>query len=179
MGDTNTNTGTIALLDAIAEARVLTEDVSRLAEELKVREERLERLLVPSETALRARSEYLEKVLRQELGESGRRVMRLCEDVESLSRALAEHVRETTSRLEAMDRERERTTRTRDRWRAAIAIVLLLTGGFLAGELAQYRARVADTGRAADTTTAVTLGGEEPPTSARIVKPKPVRKPAR
>jgi hypothetical protein len=27
----DTNTGTIALLDAIAEARVLTEDVSRLA----------------------------------------------------------------------------------------------------------------------------------------------------
>lgn len=159
--------GTIAALEAIAETRTLVEDVSRLAEDLKTREERLERLLVPSEAALRARSEYLEKVLREELGQAAERTTRLCQDVEKLTRSLGESVRETTSRLEAVDARREQARRGRDRWRAFFAIVLLLIGGFLAGELAQYRAR-------ADAKPAVR---EEQKTST--ARPKPLPKPAR
>ena len=59
---------TVALQEAIAEARTLIEDLGRLAEELKVRQDRLGELLAPSETALRARTEYLDKVMREHLG---------------------------------------------------------------------------------------------------------------
>lgn len=43
---------TVALLEATAEVRTLIEDATRLAEELKVRQERLSELLAPSEAAL-------------------------------------------------------------------------------------------------------------------------------
>ena len=49
---TDEDTGTVALLEATAEARALIEDVSRLAEELKVREVRLGELLAPMSRAV-------------------------------------------------------------------------------------------------------------------------------
>src|SRR5437899_12966439 len=82
------NAGTVALLEATGEARTLIEDVSHLAEELKVRQERLGELLAPSEAALRARTEYLDKVIREELSRAEERILRLSEDVERIARSL-------------------------------------------------------------------------------------------
>src|SRR5439155_24435937 len=75
------NAGPVALLEATAEARTLIEELTRLAEELKGREERLGELLAPSEAALRARTEYLDNVMRDELARAEHRGLNLAEEV--------------------------------------------------------------------------------------------------
>src|SRR5207245_4601461 len=93
------NAGTVVLLEATAEARTLIEDLTRLAEELKVRQERLGELLAPSEAALRARTEYLDKVIREELSRAEERILRLSEDVERIARSLSDHMVEMARRV--------------------------------------------------------------------------------
>src|ERR671924_863933 len=99
--------GTVALLEAIAEARTLIEDLSRLADELKVRQDQLGELLAPSEGALRARTEYLDKVMREQLGRAEQRVIRLSEDVERIARSLSDQAVHLPSRLAEADQQRE------------------------------------------------------------------------
>jgi hypothetical protein len=133
------NAGTVALLEAIAEARALIEDVSRLAEELKVRQDRLSELLVPSEAALRARTEYLDKVMRDELGRAEQRVLKLGAEVERLARSLSDHVVQMPAHLAEADARRWNETRRRERWRTVVGLLAMLLGGFLAGQVASYR----------------------------------------
>ncbi len=144
MSDEDERAGTVALLERLAEAKALVDETSRLAEELKLREERLRDLLAPSETALQARTEYLDKVLREQLGRAELRVMQVAEEVNRLSRSLSDQVAQLPSRIAEMDARREQARRSRDRWRLAVMAVLLLIGGFLAGELAMRHARVPD-----------------------------------
>ena len=80
------NAGPVALLEATAEARTLIEDLMRLAEDLKVRQERLGELLAPSEAALRARTQYLDNVMRDELARAEQRVLKLDEETATIAR---------------------------------------------------------------------------------------------
>jgi hypothetical protein len=136
---TDENARTVALLEATAEARAVIEDVSRLAEELKVRQERLSELLAPSEAALRARTEYLDHVMREELGRTEQRVLKLGEEVERLARSLNDHVVQMPARLIEADERRWSETRRRERWRTVVSLLAMLLGGFLAGQLGSYR----------------------------------------
>jgi len=128
-----------ASLEAIVEARTLIEDVTRLAEELKLRQERLGELLAPSEAALKARTEYLDQVTRDQLGAAARQVSRLGEDVERTVRSLNEHVVQTLARQAEADARRWSETRRRERFRTAAGLLAMLLGGFLAGQVASWR----------------------------------------
>src|SRR6266571_4916764 len=113
---TDENAGLVALLEATAEARTLIEDLSRLGEELRVRQERLGELLAPSEAALRARTEYLDKVMRDELSRAEERVLKLGEEVERIVRTLSDHVLQMSAWLAEADARRWNETRRRERW---------------------------------------------------------------
>src|SRR5258708_8079756 len=91
--------GTVALVEATAEARTLIEDLTRLSEELKLRQERLGELLAPSEAALRARTEYLDRVMREELGLAQQRVLKLGGEVERIAQSLNQHAVQVPVRL--------------------------------------------------------------------------------
>src|SRR5213593_3609886 len=82
------NAGPVALLEATAEARTLIEELTRLAEELKGREERRGELLSPSEAALRARTEYVDTVIRDEPAGAEQGVLKLAEEVAGIARRL-------------------------------------------------------------------------------------------
>jgi hypothetical protein len=133
------NAGPVALLEATAEARTLIEDLTRLAEELKGREERLGELLAPSEAALRARTEYLDKVMREQLGRAEQRVLKLGEEVERIVRSLSDLVAQIPARLAEADARRWNEARRHDRWRTVVSLLAMLLGGFLAGQVASYR----------------------------------------
>ena len=130
---------TVTLLEATAEARTLIEDLTRLAEDLKVRQDRLGDLLVPSEAALRARTEYLDKVMRDELSGAKQRVVKLSEEVERIARHLNDHLVQMPARLAEADARRWNARERRERWRTAIGLLAMLLGGFLAGQVASWR----------------------------------------
>jgi|SRR5207247_6573505 len=133
------NAATVALLEATAEARTLIEDVSRLAEELKVRQERLGELLAPSEAALRARTEYLDQVMQEHLVRAERRALRLGEEVERIVRSLNDHVVQMLARLGEADARRWSGRERRERWGVVLGLLVTLVGGFLAGQVASWR----------------------------------------
>src|SRR5438093_2116348 len=140
MGTTmDQNVGTVAILEATAEARTLIEDLSRLGEELKIRQERLGELLAPSEAALRARTEYLDKVMREQLGGAEQRVSRLGEEAERIVRSLNDHVVQVLARLAEADTRRWSGRERRERWRVVLGLLVTLIGGFLAGQVASWR----------------------------------------
>jgi hypothetical protein len=117
----------------------LIEDTTRLSEELKLREDRLGELLAPSEAALRARSEYLDKVMRAELSRAGEQVLKLGEEVERIARSLSDQLVQMPARLAEADAMRWRERQRRERWRTIIGVLAMLLGGFLAGEMASWR----------------------------------------
>ena len=133
------NAGPVALLEATAEARTLIEELTRLAEELKGREERLGELLAPSEAALRARTEYLDKVMREDLGRAEQRVLKLGEEVERIVRSLSDYVMRIPAQLAEADARRWSETRRHERRQTIVSLLALLLGGFLAGQVASYR----------------------------------------
>ncbi len=139
MSAVDENAQTVALLEATAETRTLIEDLTRLGEELKVRQERLGELLAPSEAALRARTEYLDKVTREQLGLAGQRVLKLGEEVESFARRLHDQVLQMPARLAEADARRWSGRERRERWRTVTGLAAMLVGGFLAGQLASCR----------------------------------------
>src|SRR5712692_2938671 len=154
--------------EAIAEARTLIEDLGRLAEELKVRQDRLGELLAPSETALRARTEYLDKVMREHLGRAEQRVVKLSEDVDRIARSLNDQVMQMPSRLAEADTRRWDLRTRRERFRIVLGLLAMLVGGFLAGQVATCRLSAPTTKPAAS---------ESP--SAMKSPPSPGRRPAR
>ncbi len=133
------NAGPVRLLEATAEARALIEDLSRLGEELKVRQERLGELLAPSEAALRARTEYLDKVMREQLGRAEQRVLSVSEEAERIVRSLNDHVVQMLARLAEADDRRWSGRERRERWRVVLGLLVTLVGGFLAGQVASWR----------------------------------------
>ena len=148
MGTTmDQNVGTVAILEATAEARTLIEDLSRLGEELKIRQERLGELLAPSEAALRARTEYLDKVMREELGRAEQRVLKAGEEVERIARSLNDHMLQMPARLAEADARRWAARERRERWRMVVSLLAMLLGGFLAGQVASYRSGAATNAR--------------------------------
>src|SRR5260370_33040723 len=130
---------TVALLEAIAEARTLIEGLGRLAEALKVRQDRLGELLAPSETALRARTEYLDKVMREQLGRAEQRVVKLSEDVDRITRSLDDQVVQMPSRLAEADARRWDARTRRERFRIALGLLAMLVRGFRARQVATWR----------------------------------------
>ena len=139
MSTVNENAQTVALLEATAETRTLIEDLTRLSEDLKLRQERLGELLAPSEAALRARTEYLDKVTREQLGRAEQRVSRLGEEGERIARSLNDHVVEMLARLAEADARRWSGRERRERWRVVLGLLVTLVGGFLAGQVASWR----------------------------------------
>jgi len=139
MSTVSENAQTVALLEATAETRMLIEDLTRLSEDLKLRQERLGELLAPSEAALRARTEYLDKVTREQLGRAEGRVLRLGEEVERIVRSLNDHVVQVLARLAEADARRWSGRERRERWRAVLGLLVTLVGGFLAGQVASWR----------------------------------------
>jgi hypothetical protein len=133
------NAQTVALLEATAETRTLIEDLTRLSEELKLRQERLGELLAPSEAALRARTEYLDKVTREQLGLAEQRVLKLGDEVESIARRLNDQVLQMPARLAEADARRWSGRERRERWRMVMGLAVTLVGGFLAGQVASCR----------------------------------------
>src|SRR5712691_6853676 len=169
MSTVDENAQTVALLEATAETRTLIEDLTRLSEDLKLRQERLGDLLAPSEAALRARTEYLDKVMREELGRAEQRVLKLSQDVERIARSLNDHAVQMPARLAEADARRWTARERRDRWRMLVSLLAMLLGGLLAGQLASYRSGAATNARTS------TVEAE-----TKVTKSKPVgsRRPA-
>jgi len=126
-------------LEAVAAAQAMIEDVTRLVEDLKTRQERLGELLAPSEAALTARTEYLDRVTRQQLGAAGQQIATLSEEVRRLVRNLNESVVQFQTRARQADEERWHARERRDRWQTIAALLSMLLGGFLAGQVASWR----------------------------------------
>lgn len=143
------NAGSVVLLEATAEARTLIEELTRLAEELKGREERLGELLAPSEAALRARTEYLDNVMRDELARAEQRVLKLAEEVSGIARRQQEDVVQMMARLAETDAQRRRERAGHERLRTVVLLLAMLVGGFLAGQVASWRSGVKETVRPA------------------------------
>ena len=139
MSTVGENAQTVALLEATAETRTLIEDLTRLSEDLKLRQERLGELLAPSEAALRARTEYLDKVMREQLGRAEQRVLSVSEEAERIVRSLNDHVVQMLARLAEADARRWSGRERRDRWRVVLGLLVTLVGGFLAGQVASWR----------------------------------------
>ena len=175
------NAGPVALLEATAEARTLIEELTRLAEELKGREERLGEILAPSEAALRARTEYLDTVMRDELARAGERVFKLAEEVAGIAQRQQEDVRQMVARVAETDAERWSEMAGHEHLRTIVLLLAMLVGGFLAGLVANWRSGAKETVRPA---------AIEPGTSASKAAPavprrtagqgtKPTRRPGR
>lgn len=133
------NERTVTLLEATAEVRMLIEDATRLGEELKVRQERLSELLAPSEAALQARTQYLDRVTREQLSGVEQRILKLGEEVQVIARHLNDYVVQMPARLAEADAHRWSARERRERWRTALGLLAMLLGGFLAGQVASYR----------------------------------------
>jgi len=172
------NAGPVALLEATAEARTLIEDLTRLAEELKGREERLEELLAPSEAALRARTEYLDNVMRDELARAEERVLKLAEEAAAIARRLKEDVLQMPARLAEADARRQSERTRHDRWRTVVSLLAMLLGGFLAGQAASYRSGAATNARTS-TVEAESKATKSAPAAPRRPATKPNLAPAR
>ena len=157
------NAGPVALLEATAEARTLIEELTRLAEELKGREERLGELLAPSEAALRARTEYLDNVMRDELAR------------------LKEEGLQMMARLAETDVQRRNERADHGRLRTIVSLLAMLLGGFLAGQVASWRSGAKETIRPAaiDQGTSATKGAPAAPRRTAGHGTKPTTKPAR
>jgi hypothetical protein len=167
------NERTVALLEATAEVRTLIEDATRLAEELKVRQERLSELLAPSEAALQARTQYLDRVTREQLSEAEQRVSKLGEEVQVIARHLNDYVVQMPARLAEADARRWSAGDRRKRWRMAVGLLPMLLGGFLAGQVASYRSGAIINARPAVTE----QEGPSAPKSAPSAPRRPATKP--
>ena len=141
------NAGPVALLEATAEARTLIEELTRLAEELKGREERLGELLAPSEAALRARTEYLDNVMRDELARAEQRVLKLAEEVSGIARCLKEDVVQMSIGQAETDARRRNERADHGRLRMIVSLLAMLLGGFLAGQVANWRSGATESAR--------------------------------
>ena len=175
------NAGPVALLEATAEARTLIEELTGLAEELKGREERLGELLAPSEAALRARTEYLDNVMRDELARAEQRVLKLAEEVSGIARRLKEEGLQMSARLAEADARHRSERAGHERLRTIVSLLAMLLGGFLAGQVASWRSGAKETIRPAaiDQGTSATKGAPAAPRRTAGQGTKPTTKPAR
>ena len=175
------NAGPVVLLEATAEARTLIEELTRLAEELKGREERLGELLAPSEAALRARTEYLDNVMRDELARAEQRVLKLAEEVSGIARRLKEEGLQMSARLAEADARHRSERAGHERSRMIVTLLAMLVGGFLAGQVASWRSGAKETMRPAviDQGTSATKGAAAAPRRTGGQSTKPLTKPAR
>ena len=162
------NERTVALLEATAEVRTLIEDATRLAEELKVRQERLSEVLAPSEAALQARTQYLDRVTREQLSGAEQRVLKLSEEVRLIARHLNDYVVQMPARLAEVEAQRWTARERRERWRMAVGLLAMLLAGF--SQVGSYRS-----GAIMNTTPAAT---EQPGPSAAKSEPSAPRRPA-
>src|SRR5437868_12959656 len=97
-------TDLVVLVETMAEAR-------SLAEELKVRQERLTELLAPSEAALQARTEYLDRMMNEHLSRAGTRITKTADEVQSIARRLSDEMARLPATIAEMDARREQRAR--------------------------------------------------------------------
>lgn len=136
----------------------------------KVRQERLSELLAPSEAASQARTQYLDKVTREQLSGAEQRVVKLSEEVLPIARHLNDCVVQMPARLAEVDARRWSARERRERWQMVMGLLAMLHGGFLAGQVASYRS-----GAIMNTTPAAT---EQQGPSAAKSAPSAPRRPA-
>src|SRR6266446_6698684 len=181
MSTVSENAQTVALVEATTETRTLIEDLTRLSEDLKLRQERLGELLAPSEAALRARTEYLDKVMREQLGGAEQRELRLGEEGERIARSLNDQVVQTLARLAEADARRWSGRERRERWRVALGLLVTLFGGFLAGQVASWRSggTVNEKPRSVEQRTGTTKGTPTAPRRPASSGTRPSAAPAR
>jgi len=174
------NGGPVALLEATAEARTLIEELTRLAEELKVRQERLEELLAPSEAALRARTEYLDNVMRDELARAEQRVLKLAEEVTGIARRQQEDVLQMAARLAETDARRRSERAGHERHWMIGSFLAMLLGGLLAGTVANWRSGATATARPPSVERGTSAPRSAPPMPRRTggQSTKPLTRPA-
>jgi hypothetical protein len=175
------NAGPVALLEATAEARTLIEELTRLAEELKGREEQLGELLAPSEAALRARTDYLDNVMRDELARAEQRVLKLAEEVSGIARCQQEDVLQMIARLAETDAQRRSESAGHERSWMIVSLLAMLVGGFLAGQVANWRSGAKETVRPAaiEPGTSVSKAAPAAPRRSAGQSARPTVKPAR
>ena len=175
------NAGPVALLEATAEARTLIEELTRLAEELKGREERLGELLAPSEAALRARTEYLDNVMRDELARAEQRVLKLAEEVSGIARRLKEEGLQMSARLAETDARRRSERAGHERYWMIVSFLAMLLGGLLAGTVANWRSGATVTAKPPSVEQGTSAPRSVPPMPRRTggQSTKPLTKPAR
>ena len=137
--DEEENARMVALSEALAESRALIEELTRVGEELRVRQDHLGELLAPSEQALKARTEYLDRVMREQLGQAEQQLTRLSNDVQAIARNLSDHVREMPALMVEVDRQRAEMAARREWWKTGLSLLVMLLGGFLAGQAATCR----------------------------------------
>jgi hypothetical protein len=175
------NAGPVALLEATAEARTLIEELTRLADELKGREDRLGELLAPSEAALRARTEYLDNVMRDELARAEQRVLKLAEEVAGIARRLKEDVVQTSIGLAETDARHRSESAGHERSRMIVSLLAMLVGGFLAGQVANWHSGAMESARPAVIEPGTNASRIAPAAPRRTAgqRTKPTTKPAR
>jgi len=173
--------GPVALLEATAEARTLIEELTRLAEELKGRQERLEELPAPSEAALRARTEYLDNVMRDELARAEQRVMKRAEEVTGIARRQQEDVLQMMARLAETDAQRRSERADHGHLRMIVSLLVMLLGGFLAGQVANWRSGPIASAKppSVEQSTSAPRSVPQMPRRTARQSPKPTTRPAR
>jgi len=139
MAEEDPNAGMVALLEALAEAKALIEELTRLGEELRARQNQLGELLAPSEAALQARTAYLDQVMREQLGRAEERLNRVTNEVQATSRNLSDRVAQMPALMVEVDRQRAAATAWREWWRIGLSLLAMLIGGFLAGQVTTCR----------------------------------------
>lgn len=110
-------------------------------EELRTTVSELREMLAPSEAALSARNEYLDRVLREQLSRAEQRIAKSGEEVERLSRRLADELTKLPAIVAEVDARRHLEQRRHERRRMAVGIVAMTCGGFLAGLAGSWSAR--------------------------------------
>ena len=117
---------TLETVEALTELRTDVEELRRLVAEVK-------QALAPSEAALKARTEYLDRVLRDQLGQAEKRIAKASVDVEQLSQRMHNELTKFPAIVAEVDARRWIEQRRQDRRRMVAGVAAMTCGGFLAG----------------------------------------------
>jgi hypothetical protein len=151
-------------IEALTELRTDVDELRRLVDEIK-------QALAPSETALKARSEYLDRVLKEQLSRAEQRIAKSADEVERLSRRLSDELTKLPAIVAEVDARRYVEQRRHERRRLVTGIVAMTCGGFLAGLAATWTNRSTT---APPATAAVSVPGAAP-TATKSAPPSRTR----
>jgi len=153
----------LELAETLAEVRAQLDEMKLLGEELTTKHAQLKELLAPSEAALKARTEYLDRVLREQLKDAEKRLRDLAAQVSSDSTRSNQQLQALAATIVQCERQRLRRTAA---WAMAGAIGMT-AGGYAAGWVAATSWRPA-----APTVEAVTVPAAAHPPAGAVTKPR-------